>query len=187
VDFGPGKSLFSLPRHRKIAFVMRRLVSVLSAPTFLIYFLTIWGAAAITIAVLEGQPGNSCHQISDRRGNFACVPSCYGLRVPSSDGHTIFSCTDFLGFQYVSGQGGFTQIIIPWWFLIACASVAPAYGLLLTASTLWKLRKLWARRRLSRGRCPVCGYDLRATPNQCPECGTIPATELEPLPTFEMV
>jgi hypothetical protein len=39
---------------------------------------------------------------------------------------------------------------------------------------------VWVRRRdrvhdLTKGsRCPACGYDLRATPERCPECGTAP-------------
>ena len=56
-------------------------------------------------------------------------------------------------------------VVAPYWFLTFVAGVLPA----------WQLARVAARGRRRADVCAFCGYDLRATPGRCPECGTAAA------------
>jgi hypothetical protein len=55
---------------------------------------------------------------------------------------------------------------VPYWFLLMLFALGAAPG------ALGILRRRRTARRVSANQCVKCGYDLRATPDRCPECGT---------------
>jgi hypothetical protein len=88
---------------------------------------------------------------------------------PTSIGPTAGVVFDSLGFGFRREPPPNYQIAaLAVWFPLWFAAL-----LLLAPPGLW-LRHEWRRRRAraaARGVCLVCGYDLRATPERCPECG----------------
>ena len=60
----------------------------------------------------------------------------------------------------------FRLIEIPFWSITVATGVLPLAVF---------VRSKFRRRRVAKHACAECGYDLRGSPGQCPECGTVPA------------
>jgi hypothetical protein len=62
-------------------------------------------------------------------------------------------------------QSRITALCVPYWMCVAVLAPMP----------MFQLRRYWRNRRrarrLTKGTCPFCGYDLRATSGRCQECG----------------
>jgi hypothetical protein len=74
-----------------------------------------------------------------------------------------------LGDDMVMDSGGGSVIMtsswIPLWQICLPTIALPVFHFLVS----------WRRRsRAQVGCCSACGYDLRATPGRCPECGLVP-------------
>jgi hypothetical protein len=69
-----------------------------------------------------------------------------------------------LGFSLCRGMD-YLRLGLPEWFLAGITAILPLARL---------SRKMRARRRAKANLCVARGYDLRASPNRCPECGAVP-------------
>jgi len=100
------------------------------------------------------------------RLRFGWAPQGGGKLAPADTNAPIW---ERIGIRYVSEPKialNFERILfLPYWMLLTLTGVGP--------STMLVRWWLIPRRRARRGLCPACGYDLRATPDRCPECGRI--------------
>jgi hypothetical protein len=97
------------------------------------------------------------------RGNSTLRQSVRDLARWTNRGYGSFAGFGFLSYdaELLTIRG----IAVPHWFLALLFAILPA---------LHFRAAIRSRRRDRTRLCRTCGYDLRATPDRCPECGTSP-------------
>ena len=102
------------------------------------------------------------------RGHGIFSIAYFGVAVMSEKGH-LAGPFGVATFDETSADGvsdGVREIMVPDWLPILLFLLLP----LRCAG-----RAVIGRKRRKPGLCTTCGYDLRATPDRCPECGTAAA------------
>jgi hypothetical protein len=140
-----------------------------------VYFETSRDTVAVTsvrgeIEVTQSPPNKSIPgTIRDRYGHESLSGTSFMSVTESvwySSLPTNYRVRGLVGFGFiVPAVSGYTGVWFPHWFLALLFSIFPA---------LHSRATIRSRSR-QRGHCTQCGYDLRATPGRCPECGAVPA------------
>jgi hypothetical protein len=131
-------------------------IALLWVRSYFVHDTVVW-AHGRRIAVCHSVAGRVVIYLAPNNGQFPRGASWEREPAPP-DSWSDYPAASF----HVGSIGNAHDIIFAHWVPIALATL-PA----VVAAVLARRR----RRRSSRGVCPACGYDLRATPDRCPECG----------------
>jgi hypothetical protein len=170
------------PREGKIHVVKRRLFNTLAGVSLLLCIpcVVIWMRS-----MFQSRPAylSIVHEHQFQPSLNYWYPE-WGLSIPRDDGP---SYPGVLGFSVIHESivvvdaavnappvGSYGGVTIPYWFL-AFATATPVVLCIRRQLIIHPSRQL--------GICPICAYDLRATPDRCPECGTIPRRKTDKLST----
>jgi hypothetical protein len=137
-----------------------------------VYAESAWGKAALCWHRIEThewtgsrtEPGFSAGSSqSEAPPDFASEMVGLGCWLHRSIAGVEVRATDYQRRADVPHEYSYERMVrVPFWLLAAMTAVLPAR---------WATAARRRRRQKRRGLCRVCGYDLRATPDRCPECG----------------
>jgi hypothetical protein len=88
-------------------------------------------------------------------------------RIPYSDGVSYLPPDELRLTEGLTVQADCRSVILPLWAISFLAAIP------MTRLAMGRVRRRARKSRCQEGLCTNCGYDLRASPGRCPECGNV--------------
>ena len=130
------------------------------------FILRLWGPHDRAYMEQHGMP------LHIRGFDYRVAPAHFQRTDMSADPSPLLRCGGVYVGGYLRYPGSHLIVITPLWLpTLLCVVALWATSGPLRAAIIERV----TARRYRRGICPKCSYDLRATPDRCPECGWTPS------------